>query len=129
MTNVGGLSEYVDHENNGYLVSPNVEEIADALHDASDHLPVYMDVWFDDLTYSDQEVVITEVMVNPSSVSDSYGEWFEIVNMADTTIDIQGWTIMDSDGDEELSFSDFFSSLLPYFIYGELKEKPTKKNI
>ena len=36
---------------------------------------------------------------------------------------------MDSDGDEELSFSDFFSSLLPYFIYGELKEKPTKNQI
>ena len=36
---------------------------------------------------------------------------------------------MDSDGDEELSFSDFFSSLLPYFIYGELKEKPTKNQL
>ena len=27
---------------------------------------------------------------------------------------------MDADGDEELSFSDFFTSLLPYFIYGDL---------
>ena len=33
---------------------------------------------------------------------------------------------MDADGDEELSFSDFFAALLPYFIYGELKEKPTR---
>ena len=32
---------------------------------------------------------------------------------------------MDADGDEELSFSDFFSSLLPYFIYGDLKNNPT----
>lgn len=32
---------------------------------------------------------------------------------------------MDSDGDEELSFSDFFSSLLPYFIYGDLRKNPT----
>jgi Ca2+-binding EF-hand superfamily protein len=28
---------------------------------------------------------------------------------------------MDADGDEELSFSDFFSSLLPYFIFGDLR--------
>lgn len=28
---------------------------------------------------------------------------------------------MDADGDEELSFSDFFACLLPYFIYGDLK--------
>jgi hypothetical protein len=28
---------------------------------------------------------------------------------------------MDTDGDEELSFSDFFSSLLPYFIFGDLR--------
>jgi len=33
LTNVGGLSEYVDHKNNGYLVNPNVEEIVEALHD------------------------------------------------------------------------------------------------
>jgi hypothetical protein len=32
---------------------------------------------------------------------------------------------MDADGDEELSFSDFFSSLLPYFIYGDLRKNPT----
>lgn len=32
---------------------------------------------------------------------------------------------MDADGDEELSFSDFFSSLLPYFIYGDLRDELT----
>ena len=68
-------------------------EMADALHDASDHLPVYMDVWFDDLTYSDQGIVITEVMANPASVSDSYGEWFEILNTTDSPIDVHGWSI------------------------------------
>ena len=26
---------------------------------------------------------------------------------------------MDSDGDDEVSFSDFFSSLLPYFIFND----------
>ena len=59
-----------------------------------------MDVWFDDITYSDQGIVISEIMANPGSVSDSYGEWFEIVNTTDSTIDLQGWSIKDLDGDE-----------------------------
>jgi len=95
------------------------EEIADALHDASDHLPVYMDVWFDDITYSDQGIVISEIMANPGSVSDSYGEWFEIVNTTDSTIDLQGWSIKDLDGDEHELYSDQASILISpeeYFI-------------
>ena len=91
------------NDGNNNLVS---DDIADALHDASDHLPVYMDVWFDDLTYSDQGIIISEVMVNPSSVSDSYGEWFEIMNITDTIVDINGWAINDMNGDEHVFYSD-----------------------
>ena len=91
------------NDGNNNLVS---DDIADALHDASDHLPVYMDVWFDDLTYSDQGIIISEVMVNPSSVSDSYGEWFEIMNITDTIVDINGWAIRDMNGDEHVFYSD-----------------------
>jgi hypothetical protein len=36
---------------------------------------------------------------------------------------------MDADGDEELSFSDFFSSLLPYFIFGDLRQPPTTNEL
>tara|TARA_B100000214_G_scaffold160998_1_gene115491 strand:+ start:944 stop:2686 length:1743 start_codon:yes stop_codon:yes gene_type:complete len=81
------------------------DEIADALHDASDHLPVYMDVWFNDLTYSDDGIIITEIMVNPSRVSDSYGEWFEITNKTDSIININGWYIKDLGGEEHQFFS------------------------
>ena len=84
---------------NNFSVS---EQIADALHDASDHLPVYMDVWFDDLVFIDRGVVITEIMANPSSVSDSYGEWFEITNTTDTIISLDGWTIKDNGSDMHL---------------------------
>ena len=84
---------------NNFSVS---EQIADALHDASDHLPVYMDVWFDDLVFIDRGVVITEIMANPASVSDSYGEWFEITNTTDTIISLDGWTIKDNDSDMHL---------------------------
>ena len=84
---------------NNFSVS---DQIADALHDASDHLPVYMDIWFDDLVFSDHGIVITEIMANPASVSDSYGEWFEIMNITDSTISIEGWTLKDNDTDVHL---------------------------
>ena len=84
---------------NNFSVS---DQMADALHDASDHLPVYMDVWFDDLVFTDRGIVITEIMANPASVSDSYGEWFEITNTTDTTISLNGWTVKDSDSDMHL---------------------------
>ena len=104
------------NDGNNNLVS---EEIADALHDASDHLPVYMDVWFDDITYSDQGIVISEIMANPGSVSDSYGEWFEIVNTTDSTVNLEGWSIKDLDGDEHELYSDQASILISpeeYFV-------------
>ena len=74
-------------------------EIANALHDASDHLPVYMDLFFNDLTYASSGISITEIMPDPSMVSDSYGEWFEIFNSTDTSININGWIIKDLDDD------------------------------
>jgi len=89
-------NHFNDAINNGNNSSVS-NEIANALHSASDHLPVYMDVWFDDLVYGDSSIVISEIMINPSAVSDSYGEWFEVVNMTDMTIDLQGWTIKDGD--------------------------------
>ena len=95
------------------------DAIADALHEASDHLPVYMDVWFDDLTYNDAGVVITEIMPNPAAVSDSYGEWFEIHNTTDSTIDIAGWVIKDVGSDEHMIANDTMSILIvsgDYFI-------------
>jgi hypothetical protein len=35
----------------------------------------------------------------------------------------------DADGDEQLSFQDFFSSLLPYFVWGDFKTKPPQIEI
>ena len=32
---------------------------------------------------------------------------------------------MDADGDEEVSFSDYFTTLLPYFIYGDIQKGPS----
>jgi len=45
------------------------------------------------------DLVVTEIMQNPSAVSDSAGEWFEIANTSDDDVDLEGWTISDDDFD------------------------------
>ena len=95
------------------------QSIANALHEASDHLPVYMDIWFEDFSLSEQNVVITEIMVNPASVSDSYGEWFEVTNISDQVISIQGWEIKDYSLDSHIIQMDNESSMIEpgqYFV-------------
>jgi len=112
-------NHFNDAINNGNNSSVN-DAMADALHDASDHLPVYMDVWFDDLVYNDAGIVITEIMPNPASVSDSYGEWFEIHNTTDSTINIEGWTIKDNGNDNHYISNDAMSVLVApgeYFVF------------
>ncbi|MDA1348797.1 MAG: MBL fold metallo-hydrolase [Chloroflexi bacterium] len=47
-------------------------------------------------TVAPGEVFVTEMMVNPSAVSDAAGEWFEVFNTrSDVGVDINGWTIKD----------------------------------
>ena len=78
------------------------QTMADALHAASDHLPVFASFRFPDGDASGFHLVITEIMPNPSAVSDSRGEWFEILNMDSIVIDLNGWTIMDQGNDTHL---------------------------
>ncbi len=84
--------------NDGNNSSVN-DAVADALHDASDHLPVMATFAFPVGDPSPYNIVITEVMVNPAAVSDSYGEWFEIYNNDTISIDLAGWQIADSEDD------------------------------
>jgi hypothetical protein len=41
------------------------------------------------------QLVITEIMVDPKTLSDSDGEWFELQNVSDTAFDLQGCVIDD----------------------------------
>ena len=45
------------------------------------------------------DLVISEVMVNPTTVSDGAGEWFELFNAAPHAIDLLGFTLADDTGD------------------------------
>lgn len=84
------------NEGNNTTVS---DVVADALYNASDHIPVKAVFSFPGGSTSQFKIVITEVMVNPAVVSDSYGEWFEIYNNDTTIIDLNGWKIADSEND------------------------------
>ncbi len=44
-------------------------------------------------------LIINEIFQNPSSVTDSKGEWFELYNTGAADIDINGWIIKDNDSD------------------------------
>lgn len=39
------------------------------------------------------QVVVNEVMVDPSAVTDANGEWLELHNRTDAVIDVGGWTL------------------------------------
>ena len=47
-------------------------------------------------------LTINEIMNNPSAVSDSDGEWFEIFNNGDVSYDLNGWTIKDGGSDSHV---------------------------
>ncbi len=40
-------------------------------------------------------IVVSEFMVKPKTVTDAFGEWVEVYNATDNTIDINGWTLAD----------------------------------
>ena len=63
------------------------------------------------------QLIINEIMQNPSAVSDANGEWFEIYNNSDEEIDLNGFTIKDNDTD---SHQITLSVLLPPFSFSVL---------
>ena len=64
------------------------------------------------------EVIITEIMQNPASVSDANGEWFEVYNSGSSNIDINGWIISDNGSDSHLINEEIILSQGQYFVFG-----------
>lgn len=50
------------------------------------------------------QIVINEIMQNPSAVNDNQGEWFELYNAGSQTVDLNTWTIKD-DGSNTFTIS------------------------
>ncbi|VAW57438.1 hypothetical protein MNBD_GAMMA07-1822 [hydrothermal vent metagenome] len=52
------------------------------------------------------DLLITEVMANPAAVSDTNGEWFELFNPTNESIDLNGITLSDDGGNRHVITSD-----------------------
>ncbi len=66
------------------------------------------------------DLLITEVMANPTAVSDTNGEWFEIFNQSSNSIDLNRLTISD-DGSNTHQINSSNSLLIApgaYFVFG-----------
>lgn len=53
-----------------------------------------------------QQVIVTEIMQNPSAVSDGSGEWFEVYNPGSSPVNIDGWTIRDDGSNSHVISND-----------------------
>ena len=95
------------HFNRSILDGPNAvvsQDIAQALHDASDHLPVIADfisLGVDTLpppiTVSSAPLKFSEIFYDTPG-TDGDEEWVEIYNPTDSTVSLTGWYFIDNNG-------------------------------
>lgn len=66
------------------------------------------------------DIVVNEIMTNPAAVDDSVGEWFELFNATEDTVDLNGWIIADADTDRHQIAGDNPLLILPgsYLVLG-----------
>lgn len=64
------------------------------------------------------DLVITELMANPASVSDAQGEWFEIYNRSGATLDLDGLVIRDSGSNSHTISGPVSVNPDSYFVLG-----------
>ncbi|NOX90528.1 MAG: T9SS type A sorting domain-containing protein [Calditrichaeota bacterium] len=75
------------------------------------------------------DIVITEIMQNPDAVYDTDGEWFEIYNASDHTIDLNGWIIKDLDTDSHTIASSVIIDPGQYLTLGRNADKATNGGV
>jgi hypothetical protein len=64
------------------------------------------------------DIVITEIMQNPSMVWDSVGEWFEIYNAGNAPVDLAGWTITDELNNTHIIEGPLLVASGEYLVFG-----------
>lgn len=72
---------------------------------------------FDVVEFVLPAIMITEVMKDPFTVSDSNGEWFEVYNNSSTPVDMIGWVMKDLGSNEHTILS---SVVVPAFGFAVL---------
>ncbi len=62
-------------------------------------------------------ILVNELMINPSAVSDSDGEYVELLNTTASDIDLRGWTLADASSDHTVA-SSFVVPAGDYAVFG-----------
>ncbi|WDE12555.1 ExeM/NucH family extracellular endonuclease [Thalassomonas haliotis] len=75
------------------------------------------------------ELVITEVMQNPSAVADSAGEWFEVLNKGAIAVNINGWTLRDDDNDSHQITEDVILPAGAYSVFANNSDSSTNGGV
>ncbi len=78
-----------------------------------------------------QGLVITEIMNNPDAVSDTYGEWFEVVNMGTEAVIMNGLILRD-DGEDYHTITSAIELILQpqdYFVMGRNGDPSLNGNV
>ncbi len=98
---VGFVADSMDCDDSDSTVNPGATEICgDGIDQDCDGLdPACSDCGGTILDLGAGDLVITEIMQNPAQVSDSYGEYFELLNMTDSCVDLEGLLIYDLGAD------------------------------
>jgi hypothetical protein len=64
------------------------------------------------------ELIISEVMANPAAVSDTSGEWFELYNPTDSSINLSGLNFYDSGSNNHTINEPLFIEASSYLVLG-----------
>ncbi len=78
------------------------------------------------------DLVINEVMQNPSAVFDDAGEWFELYNPGPNAVDIEGWTVKDDGSDSFVIAAPGGSLVVPaggYVVIGNNADTATNGGV
>ena len=74
-------------------------------------------------------IIINEIMHNPQVVDDNLGEWFELHNISDNSIDLNGWVIMDNGSDNHTIQQSLSIAPGDYLIAGKNTDQNTNGGV
>lgn len=79
--------------------------------------------------FEPNEVIITEIMPDPSAVSDANGEWFEIYNTTDSPINLNGWILHDNSATSHTIVGDNIIASHDYFVFCKQSDSLTNGGV
>jgi len=105
------LTEFIDDSEIQTIRLDNYIGSSSYQTNISEHRPVMWSIILEQIE-APTGLVINEIMQNPQAVSDSYGEWFELTNIGNEIINLNGLIIYDNGEDyHQIQGSDLY--LLP----------------